>query len=242
MDIKKTRAGLTPNSTSEVPYTITTAIAEEYLQKMFDTVNVGARAKNKDPNGYPDFNVSLMTLNCSKKFKPMMVILPMSVLKNQESKKSEREPSIFSTSDGNETVYIQKHIFTVLQPFLYDKKDAEAFGSNAVRRALGLQSKIYYSIKANRLPRIQKFNRGQSEFVVVMIDPVRLFHHMLESPDSSERFEVEIGNTEQVKATNYRYEVFKVFKTGKNKKKKRSEDDRIAYEIQQRFAGFGGGR
>lgn len=240
MDIKETRSGLRPNKTGEVPYTITTSFAEEYLQKLFDTVNAGARAKAGNSNVFPDFNVSLITLNCSKKFKPMMLILPTTVLKNQKTKKSEKEASIFSTSNGENQVYIQDHIFMVFKPFLYDNKDAEAFGSNAVRHHLGLSSKIYYSIKNNRLPHIQKLNRGQSEFVVAMIDPLRLFHQMLDSKDSSEKFEVEIDRTEQIKATNYRYEVFKVYRNGKNKKKKRNDEDRIAYEIQQRIVGFGG--
>lgn len=240
MDIKKTRSGLMPNTASEVPYTITTSFAEEYLQKLFDAANSRLREELKDSDLYQDFNVSLLTLSCSKKFKPMMIILPTSVLKSKEKKKSEKEASIFSTSNGEDMVYIQDHVFAVLSPFLYDKKDAEAFGSNAVRHHLGISTKIQYSIRGNRLPHIQRFNRGHSEFVVAMIDPLRLFHHMLDTKDSSENFEVDITRTEQIKSTNYRYEVLKVYKTGKNRKKKRNDGDRIAYELQQRIAGFGG--
>ena len=240
MDIKKTRSGLTPSTVDEVPYTIKTSFAEEYLQKLFDTMNARLREKTGDQELYQDFNVSLITLSCSKKFKPMMAILPTSVLKSKTKKKSEKEAAIFSTSNGEDMVYVQEHVFAVMAPFLYDKKDAEAFGSNAVRHHLGISTKIPYSIKGNRLPCIQRLNGGRSEVVVVMIDPLRLFHHMLDTKDSPENFEVDIVKTEQIKSTNYRYEVLKVYRTGKSKKRKRNDGDRIAYELQQRIAGFGG--
>lgn len=243
MDTGKTRSGLTPNTATEVPYTITTAVAEEFLQKMIDVVNKGARAKAKDQNAFPDFDVSLITLNASKKFKPMLALLPTSVLENSDSEDSncEKEASIFRTTDKEHSVaWVHEHIFLALKPYLYDKIDADAFESGAVRRALGVNSKIFYTIKGNRLPRVQRLDRGRRKYVTVLIDPLRLFHHMLDVEGAKERFDVEIGHTEQVKGTNYRYEVFKVYKNGKNKKKRKHDDDIVGRELQQRLVGTGG--
>lgn len=236
MDTMKVRSGLTPTTSNEVPYSITTAIAEDHLQKIFDTV-CGAARKNVDPN-IQNVEVRLETMKFSKKFTPFVLFLPTSVLKTSENNKDgEKELAIFSTNNGEPQIFLQDHIYKAIKPYLYEKKDIEGLQSSEMRRVLGTNTKAYFSMRNIRMPRIQKFNRGKSEYVIVAIDPIRIFHHMLESTEGKEIFEVWVDKVEPIKGTNYKYDVKKVYRNKNGKKKRRNDDEKIAYELQQRLVG-----
>lgn len=234
-DIEKTRAGLTPAMASEVPYSITTQVAEDYLQRLLDTVVEKGRQKGKN---LPEVTVSLSTLECSNKFRPFVLILPASVLlNNSDSKKNRDEAAIFSTSgDGDNRTRITDYVYNVIKAFFYSKDDAEAFTkSGDMKRRLRLTSSVGYHLKSMVKPRTRKTNHGKDKCVIVALDPIKLFHHMLENPqDSNRNFLVDIGKTDKIRDGNFKYEVFKVYTgKGKNKNRKRTDSERVASEIQR---------
>lgn len=240
MDIEKTRAGLVPVLPSEVPYSITTAMAEDHLQRILNKVSAGARSMGAN---VPDITITLHTLECSKKFRPLFLMMPTSALaESSKNEKKKNEPSIFNTSNnGEQNAKLHKPLFEAIKPFLYTKGDVEAFTKSPnIRRTLRIDSYAAYNIKNFHMPKVQTFNNGRDEYVVVVIDPIRLFHQMLETdsdPKGGNRgYDVEIGLSENIRQGNFKYEVFKVFtNNGKKKNKNKSDRDKVNMEIQRKF-------
>lgn len=239
MDIEKSVLGVEFEANEKITK-ITTHDAEAYMQRLIDLAVDNARKNSDHPESIKDVQITLSTINCSKKFKPMMLILPTSVISQKSAKKNrdEHEASIFSTNkSGRDQIYIKPWLYPVISTFLYDTKDVEAFNSMNFRRTLGIKPKVYYAMKDNRTPRLQKFDRGE-EYVVCIIDPIRFFHYISKTSDHDTKFEIEIGETRQISRSNYEYQVFKVRKNKKNKKRN-TDEDRIAAELERRFVGFG---
>lgn len=228
----KTRAGLVPVET-EMPYSITTEEAEEFLQQKFDAI---VSAMQKKGEHQEDVKIMLFTTKCSKKFMPFMVLLPLSVLKGKKERKNDYELDLFNPESSEKIAKLKDPFYQLIGSFIYNKNDESSFFSNAWRQALGVSLKTSHMLKANRTPKIQKFNKGASEYVVCMLDPVRLFHDMLTDVNNKDaKFGVEIAHTECIKSTNFRYEVLRVAR--KKKKTDKSFEDRLAYEINMRVNG-----
>lgn len=229
----KTRAGLTPVE-NEVPYAITTEQAEEFLQQKIEAVV--KMMNNNGANVTDDIKIMMFTSRCSKKFMPMMLLMPTSVLKGKKEKKNQDELDMFNPESSEKLAKMKDPIWNLVKCYIYDNSDEAAFFSNAWRQALGVSLKTSHVLKANRLPKIQKFNKGQNEFVACLIDPVRLFHDMLEDVNNnSAKFNVYIGQVDQIKSGNYKYEVYRTIT--KNKNKNKSYEDKIAWELNQRLNG-----
>ena len=179
MDIEKSVLGVEFEANEKITK-ITTHDAEAYMQRLIDLAVDNARKNSDHPESIKDVQITLSTINCSKKFKPLMLILPTSVISQKSAKKNrdEHEASIFSTNkSGKDQIYIKPWLYPVISTFLYDTKDVEAFNSMNFRRTLGIKPKVYYAMKDNRTPRLQKFDRGE-EYVVCIIDPIRFFHYI----------------------------------------------------------------
>ena len=243
METEKSRLGFVLES-NEKHGRITTQQAEAALQGLIDRVinNVRQHAETQEEaDRIKDVTINLTTIRCSKKFKPMMLIMPTSVL-DEKSKDSgsDNEPSIFSTNKGKPVTYVKKYIFQAIKSFLYDSKDVDAFNSMVVKKQLGVNNKVYYSMKENRLPRLQSFDHGE-KYVTCIIDPIRLFHYFVKTTDT-ESYDVEIGDVKQISKSNYEYELFKIIRNDKKRKKRSASEDKLAYELERRFVGFNGGR
>jgi hypothetical protein len=177
----------------------------------------------------------LFSTKCSKKFIPFMLLMPLSVLKGKKDRKDTDELDMFNPGNSDKVAQMKDSLWKLISAYTYDKKDENAFFSNVWRQSLGINYRMSHTLKANRLPKIQKFNKGQNEYVVCWIDPLRLFHDMLtdtEHKDAS--FRCIINSTDQIKGGNFKYEVYRSI-NGKKKNSDRSIEDKIAWEINQRL-------
>ena len=231
MDSIQTRAGLQPVE-AELPFNITTEDAEEYLQQRFNTL-IEMMRKNGDNQS--DFDITLATYKISKKFYPLILALPLDVLKNPKDKSSNDELDIFSPGQNDQFAALKDPFYKLVASYIYDKNDEKAFFSNSWRQALGVTLSMSHKLKQSRIPKINSFNKGQLECVMCFIDPIRLFHDMLTDVNNKDmRFNIEIAQIQQMKNSNFRYTVNRISK--KNKKKNdRSYSDRIMYEIGKRM-------
>ena len=229
----QTRSGASPVE-DEVRYGITTEEAEEFLQKKFDTI-VSMMRKNGEQQD--DVKIMLFTTRCSRKFMPFMILLPTNVLQGKKERRNDHEADIFNPESSTKVAKLKDPFHKLIGAFTYNKNDESGWFSNQTRQALGISIKTSHELKANRIPKIQRLNKGQNEFVVCLIDPIRLFHDMLvDIKDPKTRFNVFITSTNQIKSGTYSYEVSRVL--AKNKKKgDKSYIDRLAYEVNQRVNG-----
>lgn len=229
----KTRAGLQPTAT-ETPFQITTEKAEEYLQKKFDAVTQMMRKEGKQQS---DVKVILLTMSFSKKYKPFILITSKNVLKDRNDKHNDEEASIFNPEATERLAKIKDEYYVIFKALQYNEADEKAFFSHEWRNALKISLKTSQFLKEHRRPKLQRFNKNRNEYVACMIDPMRLFHDMLvdlNDPNGNQKFNVDVGEVEKIKSTNYRYDVYRYSPKAKNKNN-RSEEERIAFELDRRI-------
>lgn len=230
MSNMKTISGIAPTERREIPYDVTTNEAEAFLQKKFDAIvkqmNREIRKYNEDhpdEDDYPledDVEVNLITNRMSSKFYPFVLVLPSSVLKDGSKKRGKNELDIFNPQHSEQNANMKKPMYDIIQPFLYDDNDKKSFFSTNFQHALKISSRTAGSLKANCRPKIHYFDKDRVSYVVVLLDPLRLFHNMLTLVDDKTPYDIMIDNVEQLKAGNFKYHISRVAKS-KNKKNKK---------------------
>ena len=213
-DMYKTRAGIQP-SEQELPFSITTADVEQYLQRKLNVVVNGMRQNNQYSGD--DIDVKVVTMEMGSKFIPFTVVLPMSVLKDKK-RQPKNELSVFNPKDSDATVPIYDPIAKMFSSYTFDKADGDAFFSQDWRRARGVSTNNSAVLKSNRLPKIRRFNHGNMEKVIFLIDPIRVFHDMLTMDNNPTNFRIEIENWQKIRAGEFRYDMKRVINKKKGKK------------------------
>ena len=164
-----------------------------------------------------------------------MLLLPTSVLKDGKGRQNNDEPDIFQNDHSERYAQMKNGFFKLIQAYMYTKDDEKAFFSTSWRQELNVSLKTSHMLKANRIPKVQKMNKGKNTFVVCMIDPVRLFHDMLQDLNNKDqKFKVKIVETEKRDSSNYVYNIERLIVDGKKNRDKNMEET-IAYEISQRL-------
>ena len=225
----KTRAGISP-SENKLPFEITTSEVEDYLQKKVNVV-IDQMRKNQQYAG-ADVEVNVVTMEMGNNFFPFMVVLPMSVIKGNK-KRNKSELSIFNPKDEDGTVKIIDPIIRMFSSYTFDDADGRAFSSCDWRRARGVSANGAASLKANRRPRITRFDNGKFEKVTFLIDPIRVFHEMLIMEGNNANFKVDITGWQKQRNGQYTYTMERV--VYKNSKKKRNH---IAAELARSIKGY----
>lgn len=226
----QTLSGITPAQSHEVHYVENTSRAETFLQKKFDLViekmNQDARewnAKNpdKDPRPMQDpVEVNLITTRMSSKFYPFLLVLPSTVLKDRNYKNNRNELDIFNPQHSERSANMKDPLYKVIEPFLYDDNERNAFFSQTMQHELKISSRSAAKLKGNTRLKVYSFDKGRVNYVAVILDPLRLFKNMATLVSGDTPFVIYIDKVEQVKGGNYRYHFSKCHKTGKGKNKK----------------------
>ena len=229
----ETRAGLTPVE-KELPFSITTTDVENYLQTKFDVVS--AR------EGDSGINVRVYTTEPSKKFLPFVVLLPLDVLKssNDDKKKKKNDddvPSVFTRDkeESNRSCSMKDSYYNIVGAYTYNKNDESAFFSKDWRERLEIRREVSPILKSLREPKVTSMNNGEVKLVTLMIDPIRVFHDMLNIDGDNRTFRVCVNNTQKMQSGEYRYNVSRVINKGKGGKKYR---DAFAEEINRKVKGY----
>lgn len=218
-----TRAGVVPVTVDELPFVITTKEAQEHLQKSLDIV---IDIMRKDNNDQEDVEIYLMTSKKSDRFYPFYLFLPTTALESAKKKRNNKEASIFNPENyDNRTARLKQEIYNWLHPFMYNKEDIESFFSPTCRNALKLNLSTCHELKNNYLPKIQRYNRGRNEYIMVILDPLKIFHHMLTNIKERDTFWVNVNSDkiEKINNGNYRYNVARIVRTSKNNKHRKHD-------------------
>lgn len=209
-----TRAGITPDE-KELPYSITTADVESYLNKKMDVICDQMSKKNGTDK--EEIDVHVYTTEAGKDFLPFVVVLPMGVLKSKKQK-NQNTASIFTPQDSDNACSMKDEYYNVFKPFIYNKDDEQAFFSDEWRRRVRVNRETSPVLKSLRTAKVQRMNGGNTSVVIFMIDPLRVFHDMLKIDGDNRDFHIEIGNLQKINTGNYKYFMKRVINKGKGKK------------------------
>lgn len=188
----KVRSGVQA-SEDRVEYSITTTLAKEYLQNKFNLLT--STAKKKGLN-IPEVDIMMYNEKLGKNFIPFFLILPESVLVS--NKKDDEIPSIFK-SENTDHARLHTPFYELLKTYTFNKDDKRAFRAPEWKRRAGIQSgKNIGTLLKYSTPKIENFGDAGRK-VIVLIDPIRLFHDML-TDDSArkQRFEVNIDRWKEI--------------------------------------------
>lgn len=224
----KTRAGIAPNE-KELPYSITTHDVEEYLQGKIDVVL--NRMASQNGTVKESIDVRVYTTEAGKSFLPFVVILPMDVLEKRPKKSNKKVPSIFDTKGTDGSANMRPELYKLFSAFVFNKDDEQAFFSDDWRRARHVNRETSPVLKGLRTPKVTSMENGRLQVVSFMIDPLRVFHNMLEIEGDTRQFKVDITGWQKMQTGEYRYDVNRVINKGKNRKYR----DTLADELNRKM-------
>ncbi len=221
-----TKAGIRP-STTELPFSVKTSDAENYLQSRFDLL----------PGVLKGTKVILLTTEVSKIFLPFIILLPTTVVKgsNKRNGGGENELSLFNPDESDSSrVQLQQEVYATLAPYVYNKTDEQAFFSPNWARMCNVGTQKAQMLKYTRTPHIQKYGQSKHKFVAMLIDPIRLFHDMLSDVNSKENFRISISGSEKIRDGHFKYNVVKTA-NGHKDRDELNYEEMIAKELNRRM-------
>ena len=225
----KTRAGLVP-ANADVPFAIRTEDAEDFIKSKFGFLT--ENFKKKYPNIQP-LEIIVVSKDFSKTFVPFIIAISLNVLQPKKQQ-DEEELSIFKNTDSSAELIPE--YYQLLKTYMYDNQDIESFFPQTVRQALGLSMSAVHDLKANSKPRVMQLNRGEYEYVMCYIDPLRVMHDMLTYVNETEqRFVVNVESAEKIKGGNFVYNVRRCTRVKNKKKKNFSLENAIQFEFGRRL-------
>lgn len=214
-----TRAGLDPADTGKIEFDISTEKAEAFLQEKINRV---IKKANESGGRFNEIEVRLLTNKMGNKFHPFILVMPIEALANTKEE-SRNELKIFSGEGGKKVVKIKKPLYDVLSLYAYNKSDEESFYSSVFRQSIGISLEHAHSMRANRMPRIQTIHRDKNsdiKYVVMYLDPMRIFHDMLiDVKNPEQKFYISDMDVVRINGGNYNYHMARKI----NNKKKKEE-------------------
>lgn len=221
----RTRAGLKPAVTNGgEPFEITTLEAEKFLSEKLEQII----SRSNDMN--EDIKLSLVTLTFGKKFKPFVALLPLSILKGKKNSNDE-ELSMFNPNSDSGILKIKDSVYKFLVYYMFNKNDSKMFFDRNWRSALGISETSARKLNSMRMP--QTININRQKYVMVLLNPITVFHDMLVNIDNpGERFSVEEIRGERIDDKNFKYSMVRL---PKNKKKNKKDEMDIAAELNRRL-------
>lgn len=180
------RAAKNP-SKKELRYEFTTTEVKNYLQEKFNAIE---KALNASGNKAPHVDIGLISADIGVGFQPFCIVLPDLVLDKKNSNDS--IPSCFQI-DESDGVKIKPHYYKLLQAYAYSDRDRAAMMSGEWRNARGIKNKnVAQGFMTYTKAKIETSGgRGNNNTVILMLDPVRVFHDMLTDADNvGQRFKV----------------------------------------------------
>lgn len=192
----KTKGGLTPDR-NQAPFSVTTQMVEKYLQDKLDAVLNGKNVR-----------VNVRNINASKRFYPFVVALSMNA-QYLESAPDENIPSIFNPKDDDKTVALQKEVFEVFQPYMYNKRDGEAFESSVWRHEMGVSTRSAQLLNKFRSAKKMSFDSGRTERIMFIIDPLRVFFDMSSTGDNDKDKYIKIDRIQKINNGIYSFRFYR---------------------------------
>ena len=231
-----TRAGLSPIITEEkfnIPTDKVGGFLQDKIAKAIDVHNKSLKPGETAIGS--NIGVSVYTFQASKLFYPMAAIIDREALSDPKNT-MDNVNAYFNPDSQANVVRLKPIVFKVIQPFMYNKDDVSYFMSQTFKSDRRISNRMAYNLKDLSKPRMISVS-GNGKKIMVLIDPVKVFHNMLVDPsDPNQNFFVEVPAHEVTKISemNYRYTVTKKPNPGGkkgNKKADRSIVDAITRNI-----------
>ena len=198
----ETRSGLTP-SEKEMPFLITSSQVTKYLQNKLNVI----AAKDKS---VPKMNIKIVSFDVSKKFVPFAVVLPTSALQKGRGKNDDRLDPIFNPNHASKREMLIQPLFEFFRGYVYTSRDFKDMSNQHVRHELGLSQGKLNTLKNMAIPKKMTIGQGSNrqECVFFLLDPINVFHDMLESKNPAkggDRFNIEIDGVKKISSGEYEY-------------------------------------
>lgn len=233
----ETRAGVTPAKNEAPKFEISTKVAEQFLQEKFSAYTKVYNAQNG--TNVEDVKISLFTMKCSKKFCPMVIVLPMSVLKSKGNNARKGELDIFNSDVDEGSAKVKDAYWNVLKCYTYTKDDVKTFFSSDFRSSVGhMGLTAAHFLKENCKPKARGFGKKkQGKYVTCVINPLTVFHDMLTYegkkneavPSNMNNFLCFVDRCELISKGNYQYTVSRELK--KNSRKQDPSIDQLINDM-----------
>lgn len=205
----KTKSGLKP-SEDGVPFSITTSNVETYLQQRVNVVTQSAENKEH-------VDIKVYTTEPGKYFCPFVVVLPTSVLENQNQSSEDDEPSIFTPNKSGKRIRLRPEIYHLFKLYIYNEDDEKAFFSNDWKNRTGVRSDASAALKRIRIPSLTNFEG--TDVVMFLLDPLKVFHDMLKYKDDTRAYKISIKSLKKIRSGEYIYGIERSLNNGKGNKK-----------------------
>lgn len=230
------RAGLEP-SQKDVAFNITTGEVQQYIQKKINVV-----VQKFIPELQGKVNVTVYTTEAGRKFLPFVVMLPKIVIDDKVEEANENLPGIYQIEKVEQNSSIKEPIMKALGIYCYNNYDKGAFMSDDWRRRTQVSRSTANELKRMIRPRLVSVN--DTEFIQIIVDPIRVFHDMLkmdgDDKESKQDFYVEIKNWKKLKLGEFKYNVLR--KLGSPSGKGKGGRNYKQIQLQELNARFRNGR
>lgn len=187
-----------------VMYKISTDQAKDYLQKKFNMLYEVAKKKGKD---FPDVKIIMYNQQLGKEFLPFILVLPIDVLENRT--REENIPSVFMPDEDERSIRLNGIIYQLLSNYAFNKDDKRAFRSSEWKNRAGIYRRgdTIGTLLKYSTPKIENFG-GAGKKVVMLIDPIRLFHDMLVDERATRQdFNVWIQSWNKIEDGSYEFSI-----------------------------------
>ena len=226
--VYSTRSGLLPDI-SEPSFDVTTTGVRDFIISGLNAVTRSKKIAEFNAN-----EVSLYSIEAGKNFSPFVLKLPLRAMEGKAERANSNVPSVFDNKgeDADRSVVLIPEIYKYLNSFAYKKEDIAAFNSDNVRRQFRMSRERVANLKSLRIPKVKKF--GKEKAIILLIDPLRIFHFMLEYPEveRNEFFDVSVTEVNKIRQGECKYKIKKI-----DKKKKKRNDIGIFEELNRAFRG-----
>lgn len=208
-------------------FILSTTDVKEYLQLRLDMIVAGIRKSGETYKDLPNIQVEVFGTQASDKYVPMLVILPPAVLVDESSNDTSSIPGIYFNRDEDSHMQLIDEIGNFFKIYSFTKPDLKAFMSQNYLHAIGISTREAQKILNFSEPRYRVHvdkdgnNEHNVDMVMFYIDPLRVFHEMLEIENDTRKFRIEITNIKKIRDTQYNYHIKKQYE-GKKKKYKNS--------------------
>ena len=230
-----TKCGIEPD-TSEVKYRIETRQVEAVLQKMLTAKEQILRKEGKYDGPPLKLRVASASIGSKDAFRSLILILEKTALVPDKRAKRSSNPnndhtlSVFNKDyRSTRDAAVHPGIMDLFRPMFYDADYVKGFASASARRGNGnitiTDAQSFQRIAAK--PKISRFQGEKFESVLVALDPMKVFYHMLAwdpetNPDAGKQYElwiVEDQITNLNNPYNCRYTVYRNIKKPNSKKR-----------------------
>ena len=219
----RTKSGLKPDDNG-VPYSITTNQVEKYLQQRVDVVTSSAKIDNVE--------IKVYTTEPGKYFCPFVVVLPTTVLMNPNQSSEDDEPSIFTPNKSSKKLRLKPELYHLFKLYIYNEDDEKAFFSNDWKNRTGVRSDASAALKRLRVPALNR--DGDTQVVMFLLDPLKVFHDMLKYKDDNRQYKISIETLKKVRTGEFVYGVERSLANSKGNKKYK---DVLINEINKKLRG-----